>query len=383
MPYKISDKIFYLKIDEQVEYLTNIINDEIDPDIESIKVQLDDIKKNKQDKADEELQTDVKTIVGAINELLAKHQSLETKVNENDVSSKQRDDAIKITFDEYKTSTDSILQTHSTLINKNKEDIAKETTRATVKEDELQSNITAEESRAIDSEEDLQEKITNNDTKISNLHAAISEIYNDIEQVRESITDNTVAISNVRYSVNDKQDITSNDLKTESKWVIGAINEVNNKVSQLEPKIAHIYKHDVYFNIDPYCRVNFNILTSSNVPITDVNSLIQANNNVRRIPGYITYNSGVIISENSTYPTHLKYYTFVGDSISSNNFLTVGYFGTTLLEYYGVDGSVQPIHVIGDKYISEREQVILKLTDIDLSTKTFIDVVTDIVAEMK
>ena len=95
MAYKINDEIFFLKIDEQVEYLTQVINELYSKDIKIINTNINNLSERinnlndtKQDKTSDELKTEVKNIVGSINELFDK---IETETNravnsENEIS---------------------------------------------------------------------------------------------------------------------------------------------------------------------------------------------------------------------------------------------------------------------------------------------------------
>ena len=95
MAYRINDEIFFLKIDEQVEYLTQVINEALIA---------------KQDKTDNSLETTNKTIVGAINEVNNKiftdenideiKKELNNKANKADVYTKTEvDNSLNLKFD--------------------------------------------------------------------------------------------------------------------------------------------------------------------------------------------------------------------------------------------------------------------------------------------
>ena len=64
MAYKINDEIFFLKIDEQVEYLTQVINELYSKDIKIINTninnlseRINNLNETKQDKTSDELKT--------------------------------------------------------------------------------------------------------------------------------------------------------------------------------------------------------------------------------------------------------------------------------------------------------------------------------------
>ena len=97
MAYKINDEIFFLKIDEQVEYLTQVINELYSKDIKIINTNINNLSERvnnlnetKQDKTSDELKTEVKNIVGSINELFDKIESETNRAvnSENDISTK-------------------------------------------------------------------------------------------------------------------------------------------------------------------------------------------------------------------------------------------------------------------------------------------------------
>ena len=62
MAYRINDEIFFLKIDEQVEYLTQVINElyakdikVINTNINNLSAQVNNLNETKQDKTSDEL----------------------------------------------------------------------------------------------------------------------------------------------------------------------------------------------------------------------------------------------------------------------------------------------------------------------------------------
>lgn len=97
MAYKINDEIFFLKIDEQVEYLTQVINELYSKDIKiintninNLSAQANNLNETKQDKTSDELKTEVKNIVGAINEnhdaIVTNEALIDTKQDKTDNS---------------------------------------------------------------------------------------------------------------------------------------------------------------------------------------------------------------------------------------------------------------------------------------------------------
>ena len=116
MAYKINDEIFFLKIDEQVEYLTQVINELYSKDIKIINTninnllaQVNNLSETKQDKTSDELKTEVKNIVGSINELFDKIESETNRAvnSENEISTN---------LTEFKDHTNTILDSHTSSI---------------------------------------------------------------------------------------------------------------------------------------------------------------------------------------------------------------------------------------------------------------------------
>lgn len=116
MAYKINDEIFFLKIDEQVEYLTQVINELYSKDIKTINTKINNLlerinnlNETKQDKTSDELKTEVKNIVGSINELFDKIESETNRAvnSENEISTN---------LTEYENHVNPILDSHTSSI---------------------------------------------------------------------------------------------------------------------------------------------------------------------------------------------------------------------------------------------------------------------------
>ena len=116
MAYRINDEIFFLKIDEQVEYLTQVINElyakdikVINTNINNLSAQVNNLNETKQDKTSDELKTEVKNIVGSINELFDKIESETNRAvnSENEISTN---------LTEYKNHVNPILDSHTSSI---------------------------------------------------------------------------------------------------------------------------------------------------------------------------------------------------------------------------------------------------------------------------
>lgn len=116
MAYRINDEIFFLKIDEQVEYLTQVINELYSKDIKVINTninnlseRINNLNETKQDKTSDELKTEVKNIVGSINELFDKIESETNRAvnSENEISTN---------LTEYENHVNPILDSHTSSI---------------------------------------------------------------------------------------------------------------------------------------------------------------------------------------------------------------------------------------------------------------------------
>lgn len=116
MAYRINDEIFFLKIDEQVEYLTQVINELYSKDIKIINTNINNLSERvnnlndtKQDKTSDELKTEVKNIVGSINELFDKIESETNRAvnSENEISTN---------LTEYENHVNPILDSHTSSI---------------------------------------------------------------------------------------------------------------------------------------------------------------------------------------------------------------------------------------------------------------------------
>ena len=192
MAYRINDEIFFLKIDEQVEYLTQVINElyakdikVINTNINNLSAQVNNLNETKQDKTSDELKTEVKNIVGSINELFDKIESETNRAvnSENEISTN---------LTEYENHVNPILDSHTSSI----------------------SSIN-------DSIRSLQD---NKQSKIDEqLQTTSKEIVGAINENHDAIVTNEALIDT-------KQDKTDNSLETTNKTIVGAINEVNNKI---------------------------------------------------------------------------------------------------------------------------------------------------------
>lgn len=193
MAYRINDEIFFLKIDEQVEYLTQVINELYSKDIKIINTninnlseRINNLNETKQDKTSDELKTEVKNIVGSINELFDKIES-ETNRAVNS------ENAISTNLTEFKNHVNPILDSHTSSISSINDSIRS-------LQDNKQSKI----------DELLQ-------TTSKEIVGAINENHNDIV-TNEALIDT-------------KQDKNDPSLETTSKTIVGSINEVNKKIN--------------------------------------------------------------------------------------------------------------------------------------------------------
>lgn len=191
MAYKINDEIFFLKIDEQVEYLTQVINELYSKDIKiintninNLSARINNLNETKQDKTSDELKTEVKNIVGSINELFDKIESETNRAvnSENEISTN---------LTEYENHVNPILDSHTSSI----------------------SSIN-------DSIRSLQD---NKQSKID------EQLQTTSKEVVGAINENHDAIVTNEALIDTKQDKNDSALETTSKTVVGAINELNKK----------------------------------------------------------------------------------------------------------------------------------------------------------
>ena len=193
MAYRINDEIFFLKIDEQVEYLTQVINElyskdikVINTNINNLSTRINNLNETKQDKTSDELKTEVKNIVGSINELFDKIESETNRAvnSENEISTN---------LTEYENHVNPILDSHTSSI----------------------SSIN-------DSIRSLQD---NKQSKIDEqLQTTSKEIVGAINENHDAIVTNEALIDT-------KQDKNDSSLETTSKAIVGSINEVNKKIN--------------------------------------------------------------------------------------------------------------------------------------------------------
>ena len=197
MAYKINDEIFFLKIDEQVEYLTQVINELYSKDIKIINTNINNLSERinnlndtKQDKTSDELKTEVKNIVGSINELFDKIESETNRAvnSENEISTN---------LTEFKDHTNTILDSHTSSI----------------------SSIN-------DSIKSLQD---NKQSKID------EQLQTTSKEVVGAINENHDAIVTNEALIDTKQDKTDNSLATTNKTIVGAINEINTLLGKCLP----------------------------------------------------------------------------------------------------------------------------------------------------
>lgn len=188
MAYRINDEIFFLKIDEQVEYLTQVINElyskdikVINTNINNLSAQVNNLNETKQDKTSDELKTEVKNIVGSINELFDKIESETNRAvnSENEISTN---------LTEYENHVNPILDSHTSSI----------------------SSIN-------DSIRSLQD---NKQSKID------EQLQTTSKEVVGAINENHDAILTNEALIDTKQDKTDNSLQTTNKTIVGAINEL-------------------------------------------------------------------------------------------------------------------------------------------------------------
>ncbi|MCI6763535.1 hypothetical protein MSH26_01485 [bacterium] len=209
MAYRINDEIFFLKIDEQVEYLTQVINELYSKDIKiintninNLSAQVNNLNETKQDKTSDELKTEVKNIVGSINELFDKIESETNRAvnSENEISTN---------LTEYENHVNPILESHTSSISS------------------INDNIRS-----------LQD---NKQSKIDERFQTTS------KEVVGAINENHNAIVTNEALIDTKQDKTDNSLKTTNKTIVGAINELKGSGGS---SLSYLHKINFTINFD-------------------------------------------------------------------------------------------------------------------------------------
>lgn len=207
MAYKINDEIFFLKIDEQVEYLTQVINELYSKDIKiintninNLSARVNNLNETKQDKTSDELKTEVKNIVGSINELFDKIESETNRAvnSENEITTN---------LTEFKDHTNTILESH-----------------------------TASISSINDSIRSLQD---NKQSKID------EQLQTTSKEVVGAINENHDAIVTNEALIDTKQDKTDNSLETTNKTIVGAINELKGSGGS---SLLYVHRIIIMFN---------------------------------------------------------------------------------------------------------------------------------------
>lgn len=207
MAYRINDEIFFLKIDEQVEYLTQVINELYSKDIKiintninNLSAQVNNLNETKQDKTSDELKTEVKNIVGSINELFDKIESETNRAvnSENEISTN---------LTEYENHVNPILDSHTSSI----------------------SSIN-------DSIRSLQD---NKQSKID------EQLQTTSKEVVGAINENHDAIVTNEALIDTKQDKTDNSLQTTNKTIVGAINELKGSGGS---SLLYVHRISISFN---------------------------------------------------------------------------------------------------------------------------------------
>ena len=225
--YKINDKIFYMKIDEQVEYLTQLIN-EIDEEYKDSTTALD-----------------------------SRITALETK-------SKEFDEAFTLVNEKLST-LESTEKAHY------EEVLASIAEQATTFQSKI-NNLKSE----LEQEIALKQNI-NDDT----LKTTSKKIVGAINENKDTIDSNKTELEN-KIAV--KQDMTDNKLKTNTKTIVGAINEVFDK----ESTGVAIDEKTITLTDNNAIQVNPDILTKSTLNIITTDNILPGSINILNAPGSST-----------------------------------------------------------------------------------------------
>ena len=229
---------------------SNSISD-IESNISTINTEIDGIKENmstssdiaelqdiKQNKEDNNLETNSKTIVGAINEVnntisgLAKQSDLndlngKVITNTNNISTNTNSiNDINTTLSTLAKQSD--LNTLTTKVNTNTSNISANTSNITKNTNSINSINTTLSTLAKQS--DLNTLTTKVNTNTSNISTNTS----NISSLTTKVNNNTSDITNLK---NNKQDKTDNNLATTSKTVVGGINELKTSLDNLDTEL--------------------------------------------------------------------------------------------------------------------------------------------------
>lgn len=254
--YKCGDFV-YRKINEQVEYLTELCEkllENYNPFNQKIK----DLESNKQDKVDDTLNTASKEVAGSINELLTSLNDLRTTLNSKIDANKEE-------------LTSSITQ---------------ETTRATTQENQIKQSLS-------DYERETSATLLSHTNSISSINDNI----NDLNNNKQPKVDNDLLTENktIVGAINENRDnISSNEtlidtkqakqdysLQTIDKTIVGAINEINGNIRYHES----LYQHNISINFanaytgDNIIYFNCTLYSKDSAPIENSVQLSKISNN--------------------------------------------------------------------------------------------------------
>jgi predicted nucleic acid-binding Zn-ribbon protein len=217
---------------------------DIESNISTINTEIDGIKENmltssdiaelqdtKQNKEDNNLETNSKTIVGAINEVNNTISGLAKQSDLNDLSGKVITNTNNIS-----TNTNSINDINTTLSTLAKQsDLNALTTKVNTNTSNITKNTNSINSinttlSTLAKQSDLNALTTKVNTNTSNISTNTS----NISSLTTKVNNNTSDITNLK---NNKQNKSDNSLKTTTKTVVGGINELKTSLDNLDTEL--------------------------------------------------------------------------------------------------------------------------------------------------
>lgn len=199
---EIIERIAQEVIEEQIGAIVADIN-QLKQDVLSHTNQISSLSNNKQNKIDNGLQTNIKTIVGAINEVNTKADNFSSGKQD------KNDNALETIA---KTIVGAINELNANKQSKDDANLSTTSKQVVSAINEILSNV------------NLKQNKTANE-----LSTTSKNIVNAINEIFEAVQANTVSIDGLITSVLNKQDKNDNTLLTTAKTIVGAINELVGK----------------------------------------------------------------------------------------------------------------------------------------------------------
>ena len=190
---------------------------------------------NKQDKIDNSLTTEVKTIVGGINEVNNKIESLSSTTQQSIETINENVVTINNSIDEIKNSIPELPDNIVTSVN----DMTGDVVLNFAKQEDLSNKQDKTDNSLVTTSKTVVGGINELKTSISSLAKQ-----SDLSSLQTKVNTNTTNISNLTTKVNtnttnisNKQDKTDNSLATTNKTIVGGINELKTSLDNLDTEL--------------------------------------------------------------------------------------------------------------------------------------------------